>query len=359
MRGELKRVLDLQPSYSASNTIEMRERGALIRGPIRDDIEKLRPILARALGRFGDTFLVDASDGIGRKTELPWVRFASAQMSPHPTGGFYSVIHFSTDGSAVHVTVGCGSSRFVNGSFNEVPGPELKRQIEWARGVIIREFGSLAPFDHPIDYGARRPLPKSFERATACAFTIPYGEIDSADIEGILLSAALRLRAIYEAEAQGNNLPASEQEEIVVAAAVSPEKSGGGSQGYGLTAKQRRLVERRAMAEATRWLQTKGFEVTDMSSTMSFDLLAKSATETIKIEVKGTTSQLADAILMTANEVALHTVEKGKTGLIIVSDVRLETTAGVESAVGGRVEAMIGWDIGAWLLEPIAFRLRR
>ena len=103
MKEALKRICELQPHYSSENTPEMQERGAQLRAVLKPAIEQLKPTLAEALGRFGQDFDVDASDGIGRKTELPWVRFCSKNMSPSPTEGFYSVIHFSTDGSAAHV----------------------------------------------------------------------------------------------------------------------------------------------------------------------------------------------------------------------------------------------------------------
>lgn len=98
----------------------------------------LGPTLAEALGRFGHDFLVDASDGIGNKTELPWVRFCSKSMSPRPTEGFYCVVHFSTGGDAVHITVGCGSSRFFNGYSVVLPETELARQTAWARSVVVQ-----------------------------------------------------------------------------------------------------------------------------------------------------------------------------------------------------------------------------
>ena len=133
LKAALKRVCELQVYYSSKNTPEMAERGKLIRGPVKSAIESLQPILSPALASFGSDFHVDASDGIGLKTELPWVRFCSQNMSPRPTEGFYCVIHFSTDGSAIHVTLGCGSSRFFNGYSIVLPGNELDAQTAWAR----------------------------------------------------------------------------------------------------------------------------------------------------------------------------------------------------------------------------------
>jgi len=82
LKSALKRICELQVFYTSLNTPEMQERGSLLRGPVKDAFAALQPILSPALGQFGDDFHVSASDGIGPKTELPWVRFCSERMSP-------------------------------------------------------------------------------------------------------------------------------------------------------------------------------------------------------------------------------------------------------------------------------------
>jgi hypothetical protein len=79
----------------------------------------------------------------------------------------------------------------------------------------------------------------------------------------------------------------------------------------------------------------------------------------MKVEVKGTTSDSPDAILMTRNEVALHRAEKGDTALFIVSSIRLEREVKKLNASGGVLEAMIGWDIDEWELTTTAYRVGR
>jgi hypothetical protein len=201
MKEIIRRICELQPDYSPDNTPAMQERGRLLRDDLANEIRRLEEPLAAALGQFGDGVHVDASDGIGRKTELPWVRFCSKDMSPRPTEGFYSVRHFSTDGSAVHVTVGCGSSQFRNGSFRALPDEDLDQRTSWARKVISEAKGAIEPFNDLPDFGARRPLPKSFERATALSKRISLEDLDDFDLEGLLIRAAGYLREIYQAEA--------------------------------------------------------------------------------------------------------------------------------------------------------------
>ncbi|TIQ44637.1 MAG: DUF3578 domain-containing protein [Mesorhizobium sp.] len=359
MHDTLERICELQPEYSPDNTPAMQERGRLVRSDLKTAIEGLRTPLAEALGSFGSDFLVEASDGIGRKTELPWVRFCSRNMSPNPTEGFYCVTHFSTDGSAVHVTVGCGSSRFHKGSSVPLPDHELNAQTDWARRVVIAEFGTVAPFDDPADFGAKRPLPISFQRATAISHRVPYSNIRATDFGELFDQAARRLRSIYAAQATGRDLTDADQRELEIAATLSPLSRYPGRQGYGLSAPARKAVERRAMDVASQFLRSKGYAVRDTSASSPFDFEATLSGKRIKIEVKGTTSDVAGDILMTANEVALHRSEKGNTALIIVSSIRLAEHSGVYSGSGGNVEWLLGWDVDEWLHEPTAFRVMR
>jgi len=121
----LRRICELQPRYSSDNTAEMKERGNLIRHTLADQIRDLSPRLKPALANFGDELGVDASDGIGRKTEAPWVRFCNLTMSPDARTGFYSVNHFTADGTAAFITVGCGATQWTNGELRPFSDEDL------------------------------------------------------------------------------------------------------------------------------------------------------------------------------------------------------------------------------------------
>nr|WP_292237721.1 DUF3883 domain-containing protein [Mesorhizobium sp.] len=113
------------------------------------------------------------------------------------------------------------------------------------------------------------------------------------------------------------------------------------------------------MDVAAQFLRDNGYAVRDTSATGSFDFEATSAGTQIKVEVKGTTSDRADGIMMTANEVELHRNEKGNTALIIVSSIRLSEQNGGYVGTGGNMEWLLGWDIDEWSHEPTAFRVTR
>lgn len=359
LRETLRRICELQPLYSSKNTPEMQERGSLVRQVLTRELRALEGPLSEALGPFGYDFHVDASDGIGNKTELAWARFCSQEMSPKPTDGFYVVLHFSTDGSGVNIAVGCSSSKFHNGYSIVLPPEELDNRSAWARRIVKEDRGTLEPFTDPNDFGARLPLPKSFERACALVKKIAYDEIEDETCMRHLIEAAEMLRAIYSAQRVGRELSPADQAELDLLRIARPTSRIARSQGFGLTAKERKAVEDRAMDLAETWLRSEGYAPKNTASTKPYDFEAVKGDETIFVEVKGTTSDTADAIAMTHGEVDIHRGEKGRTALIIVTGIRLDRAGTIPTAQGGELEALVGWDIDQWSLKPTAFRVSR
>lgn len=352
----LGRICELQSSYSSANTPAMQERGRLIRHDLADAFRALHEPLSKALGDYASAFDVDASDGIGRKTEAPWVRIFARSMSPAPTAGFYVVVHFSRDGGAVFVTVGCGSTVWKNGDLVAESDEALKQRTDWGRGVILQEVGTLAPFTDVISLGASAPLPRTFEKATCIAKRLTPSTLREEEFVDLLIKATERLSEIYDAQRIGRDVTPAEIDADELEMIANPTRPKQRGQGLGLSADERRAVEIQAMRVAKIWLEAQGYKVRDRSVTHSYDYDAERE-GTIKIEVKGTTSDTDEEILMTRNEVELHRRERGRTGLIIVSGIRVDRSNGNVSATGGRVRAEIGWDIDAWVLSPMAYRV--
>ena len=337
----------------------MKERGQLIRQDLRKEIQDLEGPLGHALGQFGNDFLVGASDGIGRKTELPWVRFCSARMSPRATTGYYVVLHFSTDGSGVNIAVGCSSSKFHNGSSVPQPKEELEGRCEWVRKVVSEARGKLEPFIDSNNFGARSKLPQSFETACALVKKVPTQEIEDELVAKYLIQAAEILRLVYYAQEVGRDLSPADQDQIKISEITRPRSNATTNQGFGLSAHERRLVELKAMEVVSAWLKSHGFQIKDTSAIKPYDFEASKGGSTLFIEVKGTTSDAADAILMTSGEVNLHRKNKGRTALMIVTGIKLKDADGKKEASGGVLEPLIGWDVDEWQIEPTAFRVSR
>lgn len=337
----------------------MQERGRLLRQVLAQELRDLAEPLGKALGPYGDDFHVDASDGIGRKTQLPWARFCSKHMSPSATQGFYCVLHFSTDGSAVHVAVGCSSSKFKEGYSVILPPDELDQRTAWARSIVLEDWETLEPFTDPVDFGATMSLPKSFERACAFVKTVRIEDLDDDGFTEILIRAAGALRVIYDAQREGRELSGADQIELDILTIARPLSHAKRGQGYGLTAGERKAVELQAMKIADRWLEDNGYETKDTSANSPYDFEATKDGDVLLVEVKGTTSDQADAIAMTHGEVAIHQENKGTTALMIVTGIRLDSAGDEPAAHSGALEVLIGWDIDEWLLKPTAYRVSR
>jgi len=354
----LRRICELQPQYSSDNTSAMQERGRLVRSVLKGEVLNRSHVLRKGLGEFGDEFIVDASDGIGRKTEAPWVRFSNRSLSPDPRTGFYVVLHFAADGSAIFVTVGCGATVWSGGDLRALPDDALRSKTHWAQALITSRFGSLAPFTDQMILGATAPLPRAFEKATAFAKRLPFAELSVEVIDTLLISAAERLRVIYAAQRAGSDLTTSAIAEASLESLAHPNRARIG-QGFRLSSEERRVIEKRAMAVARQWLEHSGYAVVDTSANSSFDFEAILDGVRLKVEVKGSTAAHVDALFMTKNEVELHRREKGQTALFVVAGIDVEVTDGHASASGGTLTPHIGWDIDEWEIQPMAFQIKR
>ena len=280
-------------------------------------------------------------------------------MSPNAREGFYIVIHFAADGSAVFLTLGCGSTIWAGGDLKAISDDELTMRTSWARSVVYEKWQTLEPFADQMELGARAPLPRTFEKATALAKRFSITELNDADFRRVLVLSAERLAEIYRAQHLGRDMSPADEETAEIIAILRPRKTRAVRQGFKLTGGERRAVETRAMDLVKEWLETNGFEWKDHSSSESYDLHATKGASEYKVEVKGTTSDICESILMTKNEVDLHRREKGKTALAIVSRIRLHRQENPVYATGGKLEMLWQWDIDDWVRKAIVFQLTR
>lgn len=357
MKQILQRICELQPEYSHKNTDAMQERGKLINHDLANELKSLGPVLSKCLGPYGSDFSVGSSDGQGNKVETPWVRFHSYSMSPSPRDGYYSVIHFKCDGSGVYFTLGCGSTSVSDHSI--LKPDEIAKKTRIAKNALKTKFGELLSFSDKINLGARSRLPKSFEQATAIAKFVSFADLEEVDLVTILSDLGTYLRTVYEdVQSIGADLSEADQAQIDIENAIRPTKRKTSSQGYGLNADEKTAVELRAMEVADQWLKENGYSTKDTSRNNSYDIEASLGETTIYVEVKGTTSQEPNTILMTANEVDLHRQKRGQTALAIVSSIKL-TKGEKPIADGGILDMQIGWDIDNWAIKPTHYKLEK
>lgn len=358
----IREIAQLQPQYSSENTEAMQRRGFLIRRVLPNELAEFQDRFRGKLGAFGDSIAFEGRDGIGRKTPAPWVRIFSKELSPSATTGFYMVIHFSVDGSLCFVTVGCASTTWDSerGDLVKSSDEDIQRKVDWARRVVREAAIDYSSFQDSIDIGSTLSLPRSFEKATAFCQAFSVAEITDDSLLVSIDGSMSLLSAIYDAYSNLEDLSVAERGKIALEAVVNPTKKNPASrQGYGLSTSERKAVEAHAMDLVRDFLVGLGYSVTDVSSTASFDYLATKEDEEKKVEVKGTTSPAADAILMTANEVRLHTDNHEQTALAIVSGIAFVRRGEEAECAGGEIEYRDPSAIDGWSKEPTVYLIRR
>lgn len=148
---------------------------------------------------------------------------------------------------------------------------------------------------------------------------------------------------------------APELEDAVDAVA---RRAGGRTSGQGFreSFKERRAIELHAMALATDQLELDGWTVEDVSTTRSYDIHCRRNSETLRVEVKGTTGD-GSAVLLTPNEVEVARDNHPETALLIVSGIILEANGDDIVPTGGELALLSPWDPdAAGELLPLGFR---
>ena len=358
----LRKVAEFQPKYSSDNTSEMKERGRLIRQELPLRFKDTLSDFQVALHPYGDELKIQGSDGKGRKTPAPWVRFFSNRLSPKATEGFYVVIHFSTDGSKCFFTLGTAVTKWDSdiGDLKAIDDDEVKSRTDWVVSTLQESGARIDDYRDEISIGSPLKLPKRFELGTALCRTFDTERLDDLEVFETLKELLGFLSLIYVSVDRMDHLPVSEavmvQAEVHVSANREERNK---SQGRGLTAPQRKAVEIRAMEMVREALENEDYTVIDTSANKPYDFLAERGSEEVKVEVKGTTSKFCDAVQMTRNEVRLHREENGATALGIVSGIVLQESNGSITGTGGSLELIVPWDISEWTCEPVTYLVKK
>lgn len=195
-------------------------------------------------------------------------------MSPAATEGYYFVIHFSRDGTACFFNVGCGSTIWKEGSLIPLKEKKLLEKTELAKKAILSAQNNLGSYTDQITLKAKAPLPRTFEQATVIAKKISYNDITSTNLEELLEEGARFLKIIYDFQKVGFDLTPADQAELEIMDAIKPiRRKQIGTQGFGLSAPEKKAVEMRAMDLTKKWFEDKGYKVKDTSSNKPYDLI--------------------------------------------------------------------------------------
>ncbi|TQM78118.1 uncharacterized protein DUF3883 [Saccharothrix saharensis] len=351
-------MLDAQREFSDEYTDAMRRRGELVRDRMTDWLRARLPLL-RAVSV--DDLDVDASDGIGRRAEIPWARVHSASRSPRPRDGWYVVYLFDARGESVYLTLMQGTTTWNGNSPVDRPAAELLAAAGRARAALAAELARRPDLRPAIALkGNRGKRARGYEHGTVTALeyrrdAIPTEDVLDADLL-FLVSVLGRLHAVDEGPPGPADRPTPELADATASTARAAGRRSTG-QGFGLDQAARTAVESHAVARAVLYLRAQGFAVRDVGAVESYDLDATRPGERVYVEVKGTTSTGAEVVL-THNEVRLNADRYPHTMLIVVSDIDLDRDATPPRAQGGRMRVVHPWHAAGEDLTPLAYRYR-
>jgi hypothetical protein len=123
-------------------------------------------------------------------------------------------------------------------------------------------------------------------------------------------------------------------------------------QGFGLSAKERQVIELRAVAVATKKFKSAKWSVEYVGDRKPFDLVCRKSGAELHVEVKGTTG-LGQRVILTKNEVD-HARDYSSVALEVVHGIRLKKGK-APGATGGTLKRRDPWTIVAADLEPLAY----
>ena len=127
--------------------------------------------------------------------------------------------------------------------------------------------------------------------------------------------------------------------------------------GLGLSAAERKVIEKHAVSLAIEYFAMQGYsKIEDVGDYESFDLKVQRDSETLYVEVKGTTLN-GDSIVLTRNEVDLHLKVFPNNALFLVTQITLHKGHALEAS-GGVIEVISPWRIVQENLSVIAFNYR-
>ncbi len=127
----------------------------------------------------------------------------------------------------------------------------------------------------------------------------------------------------------------------------------GSGQGFGDDIRVRKWVEDHAMRRVTAYYQRRGYTVTDVSASRSYDLHVVKRGQSLLVEVKGTRSADAGYVLLTRNEVELSRDRRNHTVLAIVSAIEVGKTRAKKGS--GELAIIDPWRVDQHSLQPTAY----
>lgn len=341
-------VLDLQKVWQAKNTTEMKRRGVIIRDEIPGWLQAHREAIAQALGVLPEKVGIEGRDATGLKSQVPWTRVYAGDRSPRSTTGWYVVYLFSASGDRVYLSLNQGTTVWDGGEFKPRKVAELKSRVDWARPLIAGKTTERDDLKSVVRLNASSKVGRSYASGNVVALEYQRESLpDSAVLVEDLLYMASLLGTLYMAESSAPHLPGDLAPEVVAAEHSAAKAAGRRSvrppgQGFALTASERRAIELHSVRMASEHFADQGWSVQDVGAKNSYDLHLTRGQETLRVEVKGTTSD-GSQVILTRSEVEQQREFAPDNALVVVHSIGLDRTVNPPVATGGTLRCTSPW----------------
>ncbi|MFC8200294.1 MrcB family domain-containing protein [Streptomyces sp. NPDC057298] len=364
----LSKVLELQPSWTATNTEEMQQRGVIIRQQLPDLLRAGGARLSAELGTSLDNLGIEGRDGTGLKSEIPWVRVFGREQSPSSTTGWYVVYLFSASGQRVYLSLNQGTTIWTGGVFKPRRLEDLRARVDWALPLLAEAMAARPGLLGTIELDARTPLGRGYGPGNVLAIEYEREQLPAQEalLEDLRFMTGL-LGTLYEAERLAPYIPGDPTPEVLEAeqsaaktagrrtpGAARPRRAG---QGFLLTSGERGAIERHSVRMATEHFEVQGWKVKDVGDKESFDLLLTRDERRLHVEVKGTTSAGLEVILTRA-EVEKQRKYYPDNALVVVHSIELDRTGTEPATAGGVLHCTSPWVVEDEDLTVISYAYR-
>jgi hypothetical protein len=353
-----KNILDVAPNFSTTTSqfMEIRETNLRV---LSDHISNL--LLAEDLDT--QALKVDYGGRQSNYSPVCWIRIYDPKHAPTAQHGYYVVLLFAADGSAVYLSLNQGTSEFRSGAMRPISNESTllnkaavarTRLNEWSSNVMTSGSPIMDLRGESVNVGKEsKKRIRNYEFANIYSYKYSIDALPTDDVFKDDLNELLVL--LWALEDTGSTTATDFIEQLSTkndAEGAAPPSS---KQGRQMDAKLRKLIEIEAENQTIHFYTNAGWTVERVGQLkLGYDLLCKTKNQELHVEVKGTTGQGA-SVTLTPNEVD-HCRKNPDSALAVVSMIKVENNQVV--AGSGKLELWDPWVIIDSQLTPSEFSYR-
>lgn len=358
--GFLRDILSLAPRFSpeGSNNTNMEEREKHLVG-----LESRLDTLLHEAKLSSQLLAVEHGGRQFNYSPVPWVRVFDPEHAPTAQNGFYVVLLFAADGSAVYLSLNQGTSEFRSNAMRPILNDDvlLNRAAvarvaleSWVTNVALS--GSAAIDLHgegaPVGPESKRRI-RNYELANIYSHRYPLDELPSdaqfmSDLEDLLVL----LWAL-----ESHDL-ASKTKFIDAVSSADPsklQKRLSSRQGRLVNERVRKLIELTAEDQAVDHYSDNGWTVERVGTQkLGYDLRCTKGELELHVEVKGTIGRGLE-VTLTPNEV-VHCRQYPNMSLVVVSEIEIAEDETVRDR--GKLLVIDPWTLEDSRLTPSEYAYR-